>query len=148
MEQRNYIAYYNRQLEDAREYQDYVTDELFKIGISLNCYGSLKYQYNKGESLSGIEIKLDKKYKRTGNLYIEYAEKRINGAEFMASGIERNDNAWLYCIGDYTTIYLMAKNWLQHFKKLKELKHITTETSKGFLLPEVMARKYAIKIIY
>ena len=98
----DYTTYYNKQLEKALEFQDFVADKLYNIGISLNCYSSRKYQYEKGESRSGIEIKFDDQRKKTGNLYIEYAEKsNPNNKNYVPSGIERKDNTWLYVIGDY-----------------------------------------------
>ena len=143
-----YKKYYEKNLEESREFQDFVTDRMLDtLGVSINCYGSKKYQYSKGESKSGIEIKLDRKYKDTHNLYIEYAEKRPESNNYIASGIDRNDNSWLYCIGNYDILFILSKKWLQQFKTLKELRHITTETSKGYLLPEPMAFKYAVKTI-
>ena len=50
----DYTIYYNKQLEKALEFQDFVADKLYNIGIPLNCYSSKKYQYEKGESRSGI----------------------------------------------------------------------------------------------
>jgi len=144
----DYSKYYKDQLEKALEYQDFVMEKLYDVGIVLNCYSSRKYQYTKGESRSGIEIKFDDKRKKTGNLYIEYAEKSHPGNKiYVPSGIERKDNTWLYVQGDYEVIYIMAKNWLQQFKILKDTRHVITPTSKGYLFPELMAQKYATKII-
>ena len=144
-----YINYYKQKLEQGQEYQDFVMDKLHdSIGWSLNCYSSRKYQYEKGESRTGIEIKFDNLIKKKGNLYIEYAEKsNPNNKNYVPSGIERNDNTIIYCIGNYEVIYLIAKNWLQQFKLLKNTRHVTTATSKGYLFSEIDAKKYAIKII-
>lgn len=142
-------TYYQEQLQRGLEYQDFVTDKLFELGISLNCYSSQKYQNEKGENKTGIEIKLDNKMKQTGNLFIEYAEKRNKENEFyIPSGIERNDNTWLYAIGDYDTIYIIDKRVLQDLKTSQDVTHVTTSTSKGYLLTENMARKYSAKIIH
>ena len=144
----DYTSYYRTQLEKSLEYQDFVADKLYEVGISLNCYSSIKYQNEKGESRAGIEIKFDDQRKRTGNIYIEYAEKsNPNNKNYVPSGIERKDNTWLYVIGDYDVIYILAKNWLQQFKNLKDIRHVTTATSKGYLFPETMAIKYSNKII-
>lgn len=142
-----YINYYNEMFEKGLEYQDFVSDKLHDIGWSLNCYSSKKYQFEKGESRSGIEIKLDNQFKRTRNLYIEYAEKsNPNNKIYVPSGIERKDNSIIYCIGNYDIIYVFAKNWLKQFKNT-EVKHVMTKTSKGYLFPEDMAQKYAIATI-
>lgn len=113
----------------------------------MNCYSSRKYQYEKEESRSGIEIKFDNQRKKTGNLYIEYAEKsNPNNKNYVPSGIERTDNSIIYCIGNYDIIYVFAKNWLKQFKNT-EVKHVMTKTSKGYLFPEDMAQKYTITTI-
>jgi hypothetical protein len=144
----NYVGYYRSQLESSLEYQDFVMEKLYEVGFVLNCYSSGKYQNKKGESRSGIEVKFDDQMKKTGNIYIEYAEKsHPNNKNYVPSGIERIDNTCIVAIGDYNTIYLIAKNWLQQFKKLKDTIHVSTSTSKGYLFPRSMAQKYAIKII-
>lgn len=146
--EQDYTAYYRTQLEKSLEYQDFVMEKLYEIGISLNCYSSIKYQNKKGESRSGIEIKFDDQRKRTGNLYIEYAEKsNPNNKVYIPSGIERDDNTWLYVIGDYEVIYILAKSWLKQFKNSKDIRHVMTATSKGYLFPELMAKKYAANTI-
>lgn len=97
----DYNKYYQDQLEKGLQYQDFVADKLYNIGWSLNCYSSKKYQYEKGESRSGIEIKFDNQMKNTHNLYIEYAEKsHPNNKIYIPSGIERVDNTIIVCIGD------------------------------------------------
>lgn len=144
----DYSKYYNDKLEKGLEYQDFVLDTLHeRLGLVISYYSSKKYQFEKGESKSGIEIKYDMRYKDTGNLYIEYAEKKPEKKYFVISGIERPDNTWLYVIGDHDTIYIFAKSWLQQLKNVKGLRHIQTDTSKGYLLPKDMAKKYAIKVL-
>jgi len=143
-----YKEYYREKLEAGLEYQDFVMDQLMNIGISLNCYSSKKYQFNKGESRSGIEIKFDNLRKTTHNLYIEYAEKsNANNISYVSSGIMRNDNTWLYVIGDRDVIYILPKAWLIQFKNLPDTIHKKTPTSKGYLFPEILANKYAAKVI-
>ena len=53
--------YYKDKFEAGLEYQDYVSDELRKAGLFLGAYSSRKYQQERGESASGIEIKHDMK---------------------------------------------------------------------------------------
>lgn len=68
---------YEEELENALIYQDFITDNLCKkLGIIVNQFASKKYQFEVGESVSGIEIKNDKKMSETGNLYIETAERK------------------------------------------------------------------------
>lgn len=144
----NYVQYRKDKTEEGLQFQDFATDILKSYGINLNCYSSRKYQFTKGESSSGIECKLDNMLSKTGNLYIEYAEKGPKSVVYKPSGIERDDNTWLYVIGNYDVIFLIPKKYLIQWKtSLKTLKHIETPTSKGYLLPIFYAEKYAAHVI-
>lgn len=138
---------YQKQFEEGLEFQDFVTDKLLDNGLVLNCYGSKKYQNEKGESKTGIEVKFDKRSCHTNNLYIEYAEKKKTSKTFIPSGIERRDNTWLYCIGDYDTLYLIPKKTLKELRTMSKLKHVETPTSRGYLLPCDQANVIAALII-
>ena len=108
--------YYIEKFEAGLEYQDYVADKLRKSDpcIILAPYSSRKYQNEHGESASGIEIKYDMRMKETGNLYFEVSEKsNADLLEYTASGIMRNDNTWLYLIGDYDQAFLFSKSQLR-----------------------------------
>jgi hypothetical protein len=138
---------YKKMLEKGLEFQDFVTDILIKeIGISLSSYNSIKYQNTKGENKQGFEIKFDDKYKETGNIYIEIAEKsHPDNLSYVWSGIFRNDNTWLYLIGNYSEIFIFSKQHLKLMYKSNKLKEVTTATSKGFLIDRLTAEKYCIK---
>ena len=108
------MSYYNEQLQRGLEYQDFVIDQLCRHGIFIGSYSSRKYQNEKGESASGIEIKYDSRMKKTGNVFIEVMEKSDASIQnFTQSGIFRKDNTWLYLIGDYDEAYLFSKFQLQ-----------------------------------
>jgi len=147
--------YYKEKLEQGLCYQDFVVDQLYKIGLPLIAYSSKKYQNLVGENKNGIEIKNDAKRKDTGNIYIETAEKtNANNEFFVASGIYRNDNSWLYLIGDYKRIFIFSKKHLLRLHKLRNndgsprFKNIEIATSKGFLIPEEEADNiYALRVI-
>lgn len=141
--------YYKGKLEAGLEYQDFVADELRKSGIFLGAYSSRKWQNEKGESASGIEIKHDMRMHDTGNLYIEVAEKaNPNNAEYVPSGIMRDDNTWLYLIGDYNEAFLFSKKQLQSIYADKVnytrrgIRERQTPTSVGFTYPIENAMKY------
>ena len=102
-----------KQLEEAWKYQDFITRELFKLGISVNAYQSVDYQMSYGESASGIEIKNDRRMAESGNVYIEFKQTTIRGSDMKESGIHQKDQSWLYVIGDYSKFYIFAKNQLQ-----------------------------------
>lgn len=144
----NYKKYYTDQLESGLEYQDFVSDTLCQYGIVITNYVSKKYQCSTGENKIGIEIKYDKKFRETQNLYIEIKEKsNPDNATYIQSGIDRNDNTWLYAIGDYKTIYIFSKNILQQLSGEYNKIENSTKTSMGFLLPICEAEKYSAKII-
>lgn len=139
--------YYKSNFEEALVYQDYVSDMLrIHYGIFLGLYGSRKYQFDKGESASGIEIKHDKKYAEKGNLFIEVAEKtNPRNQEYIPSGIMRDDNCWLYLIGNYDEAFLFSKRQLQEIcsdsKREYRRKHgiwryeATCDTKIGYVFP-------------
>ena len=148
----NQQEYYQKQLADGQLYQDFAVDCCWSIlGLAVVQYGSKLYQHQVGESRTGVEIKHDKRYAETGNLYIEVGEKAsIRNGEHAASGIERGDNSWLYLIGDYNTIFVFSKRLLQQLHKCGkyEVFEISMKTSRGFLLPGEDAEKYAAQIMY
>lgn len=141
--------YYKEKLEQGLQYQDFIMDLLIKeLGITLSNYSSKKYQYNIGENKQGIEIKNDDKFKTTGNIYIETAEKsNADNISYVASGIYRSDNTWLYVIGDYELVYIFSKKYLVKLHEAKQFREVTTPTSKGMLLDKNNSEKYCIKKI-
>ena len=140
---------YKLMLEKGLQFQDFITDILIKeLGISLSTYSSQKYQNLKGENKQGFEIKFDDKYKDTGNVYIEVAEKSNPLNEnFISSGIYRNDNTWLYLIGDYKEIFIFSKKHLKLMYESKKYKEVIISTSKGMIIKKEDAEKYCIKKI-
>lgn len=144
-----YKDYYNECLEKGLEYQDFVTTVLMnEIGIALSSLSSKKFQYSIGENLQGIEIKFDDMYSKTGNLYIEVKEKaNPKNIEYVNSGIYRNDNSWLYLIGNYNEIFIFGKSHLKLMYETSKYKEVKKPTSIGFLLNKHDAEKYCLKKI-
>jgi hypothetical protein len=142
----DYNEYYKKKLEEGQEYQDFVAGELFKLGIVLSSYSSRKYQYEKGESTNGIEIKCQKDYKKYGTLCIETHEKaHPDNPKYVPSGIYRGDNSWLFITGDYETIYIFSHVMLRGLNGRYD--KYTKDTSKGYKLPIKEADKYCAKRI-
>ena len=141
--------YYKDKLIQGLHFQDFVIEELYKIGLPIISYSSKEYQHLIGENKAGIEIKNDNNYEKTGNLYIEIAEKsNSQNYVFVMSGIYRNDNSWLYLIGNQNKIFVFGKKHLIYLHKTKGYKEKEIATSKGFLLPVIEAENiYAIKVI-
>lgn len=144
-----YESYRQIKTESGLRYQDFVVDLMLRVlRFPVTVYSSRHYQTTVGEGPAGVEIKYDELYARTGNLYIEVAEKaRPRAGDYVPSGIHRADNTWLYIIGNYDLVFVFAKSLLQSFQPhYREIK-ITTGTSKGFLLPDAVARRSAIKVL-
>ena len=146
---------YQLKLNKGLEYQDFVYEKLYDVGISTVVYSSKKYQFEVGENKAGIEIKFDDRMKETGNIYIEVAEKRnARNQDFYPSGIYRCDNTWLYVLGDYSVIFIFQKTILQKvYERGTYIKaggrKIEIPTSIGYVIPVDYAEKeLAGKLIY
>lgn len=145
--QQNYAnGYYKSKLEQGLEFQDVVTAALYQRGIVVVAYSSRKYQVERGENMLGAEIKRDGNFRNTGNIYIEVSEKsHPSKTEYYPSGIYREDNSWLYVIGDERTVYIFATKYLRLLEQ--RFHHVETPTSRGFLMPIQDAKKYCIRKI-
>ena len=99
-------------LEKGRIFQDYILFDLNKRGISFSNYTSKKFQYKVGENTAGIEIKHDMMFRKTNNLFIEIKTKCRNGS-WLKSGIYRNDNTWLFLIGDKLKYWIFGHTHTQ-----------------------------------
>ena len=113
MEEKSLSAEKYKLLEEAWKYQDFITEQLLKIGISVNAYQSVFYQMKYGESASGIEIKNDRQMSKTGNVYIEFNQTTLRGTTNRDSGIKMKDDSWLYIIGDFQKFFIFGKNQLR-----------------------------------
>jgi len=140
---------YMPQLEEALEFQDFVCLELHKRGIVLQNTTSQRYQW-KTENLLGMEIKLDKKFQETGRLYIETAEKaHPNNKDFIPSGIYRDDDTWLFGIGDRKVFFVFSKKVLQRLDRHNPkwlFRPQPTATSKAFCIPVDKAHRIAERV--
>ena len=146
-----YDDYRRVQIEDGLIYQDFTVDLLWHtIGLAVVQYASRVYQATVGESRTGVEIKHDKKFAQTGNLWIETAEKaRPRPGPFARSGIDRTDNTWLFVIGNYDTVFGFPKTFLRALRDSGRypLVENRTHTSIGFKLPGAHAHKYAAFVL-
>ncbi len=139
-------GYYQDKLTEGLEFQDTVTRALYQQGIVIVGYASYRYQLSEGENMLGAEIKRDGLFRCTGNLYIEVAEKAHPDRQlFVPAGIRRNDNSWLFIIGDEKTIWIFANKYLRFLEK--RYKRVEKATSLGFLLPLEDADHYCLKRI-
>ena len=143
---------YQPRLQLGLEYQDFLCERLHRLGIVLQNIQSKKFQHKK-ENLLGLEIKFDRRFEKTGNLYIETAEKADPAnANYVPSGIFRDDESWLYGIGNYSELFIFAKQVLKaahkdrHHRRLQEVEN-ETKTSLGFLIPRAKALAWVARHI-
>jgi len=131
------------------EYQDFVFEQLARqLGMVFTPYTSYSYQKDKGESLQGVEIKLDARMVETKQLSIEVAEKSKEGNyEFIPSGIYCEDNTWLYVQGNYDVIFIFCKKYLRRLHQSGKYQEHELPTIKKFYLPIDHAFKICTKVI-
>lgn len=153
---------YVPRMNDGVEYQDWILKRLHEQGIILQPLSSKKGQLE-GENLLGLEIKYDRKMAGTGNIYIEVAEKSNPANEqYVPSGIYRQDNSWLFGIGDYTKFFIFTKRFLKKLHKEaqadqdrppterrypKVVMREPTGTSRGFTFSVEVANLWAAKVL-
>jgi hypothetical protein len=142
---------YATSLEKGLEYEDFAFDLLRQHGLTVTRFVSRKWQL-RGECSAGIEVKFDDRLADTGNVYIETGEKSRPDPtrDYWPSGIYRDDNTWLYAIGNYQVLYVFGKQHLRSIEQKipadsKRRKQIPT--SKGFVLTAKEAERNAEKVI-
>jgi hypothetical protein len=143
---------YSDSLEIGNEFQDFVCIKLAKESIILQNINSKKFQYETGENLQGFEIKYDARCTGdkgtipTNQLSIEISEKtKDSNLNYIASGIYRNDNSWLYIQGNYMMFWIFSKRILKLLHKSGRYKEHELPTVKKFYLPITDADKYCAK---
>lgn len=140
-----YMKYRKIQEKAGSLYQDFIVDLAWSQGLAITLYSSEEYQKGIGESRTGAEIKYDRQYAKTGNIYIEVAEKaRPRPGNYAPAGIYApKRNTWLYIIGDYNIVFLFLKKILILLDKNGRYRRVEKPTSQAFLIPDADARKYA-----
>lgn len=140
----------------GEEYQDFIVRTLaMEHGIFLSLFTSKAYQFQYGEGLSGVEIKFDEKSVGTGNWYIETEHKTSpQQGYWRPGGVMRDDNAFLYLIGNYDEAMLMSKRQLRsvierkddRYKRENGIAFREIATSRGYTFPiEYCARFLCLK---
>jgi hypothetical protein len=143
-------TYYKKMQIEGDKYQIYVA-YIFSLSQILNI--QLHFIENEkgqrsGETTEGYEIKYDRKFKESKNLYIEFAEKsNANYQNYSTSGIMKMDNSNFYVIGNYSTIFIFNKKNIVKYFENRLYKEVITNTSKGYLLYDENAKYIADKII-
>lgn len=103
-------------LKEGQAFETFAGQLLNKYGLVTWRLTDAKHQLAIGENTQGVEFKLDKRCLEFGHLSIEVQEKaRASNADWVDSGILRNDNTWLYVQGNERRIYVFAKSWLRRW---------------------------------
>jgi len=134
---------YRSDLQAGLQFQDFVMHQFYKIGIPLCFYNAVQNQVTRGENMQGIEVKYDRRYQTTGNLFIEVRERSSPQSTWHAAGIMRDD-CWGFAIGDYQKIWFLSTKLLRYLYLSDKYKTVTTETSVGFLLPIPVAERWCL----
>lgn len=130
-------------LNDAHEFEDFVADVLYEqAGLVIHVYRSRKFQVAFGENRAGFEIKLDKRWQQTGNLFIETAERWNSQVDMKPAGIHGEN--WFYIQGDFTRFWLFATSALRNAEP--SYRSTSIDTAVGFLMPTSHADRLAARI--
>lgn len=132
-------------LEIGQRFQDHCAYVIQKhLNITIGNFQSIDYQYKLGENAQGFEIKYDRNFVNTNNLWIEVRHRRDTEEPYYAGGILRQDNSWLYCIGDYNVLYIFSVRLLRKLYNSRKYRVIEngSKTSWGMLLPKADAEEY------
>jgi len=138
--------------EVGSEFQDFVSEKLLKDGIVIQNFSSTKYQFARGENLQGIEIKIDNRFNgysgkpATDRLSIEIAEKKSeDSSQFWPSGIFRNDNSWLYIVGNQKEFFMFSIKFLRSYFERYKPQVYDWRTIRRYFLPYKEAVKFCLK---
>jgi hypothetical protein len=140
--------YYMRQRHTGEGFERYVVAQLRLRGVTIARHEGKRAQLAFGDTTLGIEIKYDLLLERTGNLYIEVAEKKhADNPRWIASGIEASSSARWYGIGNTIEWYLISREALRRVKGRYREIMIDRGTSRGFLLPRADAERMAARVL-
>jgi hypothetical protein len=138
-----------RSFEQGMEFQDWVVEQFNKRAFYVQLHASKRYQFERGESVQMVEIKLDNRFIDTGRLSIEVGERTAIDRPWVASGIYRNDNTVFYAQGNFDRVYLFDKRVLQRYHRDQcnsqfEESPRESPTVRKFYMPLIVADELCI----
>ena len=140
--------YYMQQYAEGTEFQNFVLEVLkTEFNWLIRAHDTDEEQVTIGENSAGFEVKYDKKFRDTGNFWIECQERSNTKIPYSPSGIYANDNAWLFIMGDYKTLYIFSKKQLKIECSKRKQRINNMDTSVGFLLPIKEAEHLILHVI-
>lgn len=133
-------AKYESNLAAAKEFEAFASDTLaHRLAILPVVFRSRHYQVTYGESLTGVEFKLDNNFRQYGNLYVEIAETYHAGVQKKPAGIYHKSAPWLFVIGDNLEFWMFCTRCLVIEHQSGAHRVASGATSDGFLLPVTRA---------
>lgn len=144
-------ARYDADLEAGMEFEDFVYEILYLHGLPVVAFRTMRGQ-RRGENLAGFEIKYDRLFAQTRNLFIETEECPEPGMPLKPAGIYARDNSWLYVIGNRSVLFFFAHTTLRELHRWQRdgrlvLERKSLPTARGFVLPEAHARRWAARVL-
>lgn len=146
-------ATYNDNLREAIRFEDFVAHEMSLSGITFARFSSPEYQTLIGENSAGIEIKLDRQWKKYGRVFIETSERHNEFVEWKPSGPFKADNTWLMAVGDYEKFWIFGAKFLRRTydrfvtAEKPRYRSLETSTARGFSIPLKEADDFAELVI-
>ena len=130
---------YKDNLEAGQAYEQFIVGKWLNFFTDPLNMNEGKWAQLQGENAAGVEIKLDRNHRRTGNLYIETKEKsNPENADYFPSGIWRDDNTQWFLVGDRHEAFIFDVLVLR--KCQAESPHWLiwreTPTSQGWTMPK------------
>ena len=123
----------NNSYQLGKEYEDFVSTVLIRLGIIISPSWSKKYQFNVGDTPFNAEIKLDRGCTQYQRFSIEVAEKsNIHVVHWSPSGILANKRDGLYIQGNKKKIFVTWKKCLVEY--YKDLIYKNGGTPKGIVI--------------
>jgi hypothetical protein len=112
---------YQESYQKGLEYQYFIQDYVARrYDYTIDFFEDAYTQFLSGETRQGIEIKNDAMIAKTGNVYLEIAEKKkAENESWIESGI-LNTKYKYFLIGDKKVFYMISReNLMKHFESLK-----------------------------
>jgi hypothetical protein len=109
-----------------KHFEDFVHDTLLHHKkIVSGMYRSKQYQIRlRAKARLAVEVKLDKSFRLTGNLFIETDERSSVYDEWRPAGIYHHSQPWLFAVGDNVSFWLFATKTLRNVKEHGDFRQV------------------------
>jgi hypothetical protein len=143
------MSYYDAQRRLGEAFEGYVLERFRAEGLEVGRHTTAALQLSRGDLVvegQDLEVKFDRLFASTGNLYIETAEKRnADRVGWTPSGVCAASAAVWYGIGDYRDFFLFQRVTLRDVARTARPIEIAMKTSRGFLLDPGRRAAYCVR---